>query len=186
MLQRMSRKYKFRDQHKLYFVSFPVVYWVDVFIRDEYRQVLLESMSYCTKYKGLEVYAYCIMTSHVHLIIGSQQEPLQNILRDFKSYTSTQLRKAIQDNPQESRKEWMLWLMQRAGKKNGNNNDFQFWQQHNHPIELNTNFLLQQKLDYIHQNPVKAGFVNSPEAYTYSSAAAYAGGPGLLDIMLIE
>ncbi|WP_317042488.1 transposase [Pontibacter flavimaris] len=83
----MSRKYKIRDQRKLYFVSFSVVYWIDVFIREEYRQVLLDSLSYCTQHKGLEVYAYCIMTSHMHLIIGSQQEPLQNILRDFKSYT---------------------------------------------------------------------------------------------------
>ncbi|HEY4651715.1 MAG TPA: transposase [Pontibacter sp.] len=181
----MSRKYKFRDQSKLYFVSFSVVYWIDVFIRDEYRQVLLDSLSHCMQHKGLEVYAYCIMTSHVHLIIGSQQEPLQNIMRDLKSYTSSRLRKAIKDNPQESRKEWMLWLMERAGKKNSNNNDFQFWQQHNHPIELNTNFLQQQKLEYIHQNPVDAGFVSRPEDYTYSSAAAYAGEPGLLPICLI-
>lgn len=107
----MSRKYKFRDQDKLHFVSFSVVYWIDVFTRDQYRQVLLESLRYCIQHKGLEVYGYCIMTSHVHLIIGSQQEPLQNIMRDLKSYTSTQLKKAIQDIPQESRKEWMLWLM---------------------------------------------------------------------------
>ncbi|MFC6999745.1 REP-associated tyrosine transposase [Rufibacter roseus] len=182
----MSRKYKFRDNEKLYFVSFAVVHWIDVFIRNEYRQVLLDSLRYCQEKKGLEVYAYCLMTSHVHLIISSQGKPLAEILRDFKSFTSTQLRKAITENPQESRKEWMLWVMERAGKRNGNNKGFQFWQQHNHPIVLNSNFLIQQKLDYLHNNPVEAGFVEQPEDYIYSSARDYAGTKGLLDILLIE
>lgn len=182
----MSRKYKFRNNDKLYFVSLAVVYWIDVFIRDEYRMVLLDSLKYCSEKKGLEVYAYCIMTSHVHLIIGSQQEPLQDIMRDLKSYTSTQLRKAIKEQPQESRKEWMLWMMERAGKINNNNKGFQFWQQHNQPIELFNKEIMQQKLDYIHLNPVEAGFVSSPEDYTYSSARDLAGERGLLDLILIE
>ncbi len=181
----MSRKYKFQDQYRLYFVSFSVVYWIDVFIRNEYKQVLLNSLSYCMKHKGLKVYGYCIMTSHVHLIIGSHQEKLEDILRDFKSFTSSQLRKAIMQNPQESRKEWMLLLMERASKKNGNNHDFQFWQQHNQPIALITKELQDQKLKYIHQNPVEAGFVEEPGAYIYSSARDYAGRKGLLEILLI-
>ncbi|MDX5513117.1 MAG: transposase, partial [Hymenobacteraceae bacterium] len=169
----MSRKYKFRDKE-----SFSVVYWIDVFIRDDYRQVLLDSLKYCQEKKGLELYAWCIMTSHVHLIIGSKGPKLEDILRDFKRHTSITLRKAIQQNPQESRKEWMLWMMQRAGKQNGNNIDFQFWQQHNHPIELLNNQLQQQKLDYLHHNPVEAGFVSRPEDYIYSSARDYAGEKG--------
>ncbi|MBA9077967.1 REP-associated tyrosine transposase [Rufibacter quisquiliarum] len=182
----MSRKYKFRDQDKLYFVSFAVVHWIDVFIRDEYRQVLLDSLTFCQEKKGLEVYAYCLMTSHVHLIIGTHGAPMADILRDFKSFTSSQLRKAVTEHPQESRKEWMLWMMERAGGRNGNNNGFQFWQQHNHPLVLNSNFLLQQKLEYVHTNPVEAGFVDQPENYLYSSARDYAGGKGLLNVLLIE
>jgi len=103
----VSRKYKFRDNSKLYFVSFSVVHWIDVFIRDEYKRVLIESWKYCKEHKGLEIYAFCIMTSHVHMIIGSNDEKLENIMRDMKSYTSTQLRKSIANNPYESRKEWM-------------------------------------------------------------------------------
>ncbi len=184
----MSRKYKFRDQQKLYFVSFSVVYWMDVFIRDEYRQIPLDSLRYCGKHKGLEVYAWCIMTSHVHFIIGSQGNKLEDIMRDLKRFTSQEIRKAIQLHPQESRKEWMIWMMERAAKRNSNNSKSgsQFWQQHNHPIELSSNFLLQQKLDYIHRNPVEAGFVTAPEYYPYSSARDYAGEKGLLDIILIK
>lgn len=182
----MSRKYRFRDQDKLYFVSFAVVYWIDVFIRHEYKQVILDSLQYCTKNKGLELYGYCIMTSHVHLIIGSQGEKMEHIMRDFKSYTATQLRKAIAQHPQESRKEWMLWMMERAGKKNSNNTNFQFWQQHNHPIELFSKEMIVQKLHYLHQNPVEAGFVDEPEHYVYSSARDYAGIKGLLGINILE
>ncbi|MDP4679028.1 MAG: hypothetical protein NWS46_01540 [Cyclobacteriaceae bacterium] len=96
------------------------------------------------------------------------------------------MKKEIAENPQESRKEWMLRMacptldagMERVGKKNSNNSSFQFWQQHKHPIELNTNDLMQQKLDYIHQNPVEAGFVSEPQHYLYSSALDYSGEKG--------
>lgn len=182
----MSTKYKIRNQEQLYFVSFSVVYWIDVFIRSEYKDELLDSLRYCQKEKGLEVYAWCIMTSHVHLIIGTNDRKIEDILRDFKSYTSTRLRKMIAEHPQESRKEWMLWLMERAGKKNGNNKGFQFWQQDNHPIELWDNYMKEQKLDYLHQNPVESGFVSSAEDYLYCSARDYAGEKGFLDIILIE
>jgi putative transposase len=182
----VSTKYKIKDQDKLYFVSFSVVYWIDVFIRNEYKNVLLESISYCQKNKGLEVFGWCIMTSHVHLIIGTSDKKIEDIIRDLKSFTSNTLRKSITEHLQESRKEWMLWMMKRAGIKNGNNTDYQFWQQSYHPIELWDNYMMQQKLDYIHQNPVEAGFVDKPEHYVYSSARDYTGENGLLDIKLIQ
>ena len=100
----------------------------------------------------------------------------------MKAFTSTKLHKAILEHPQESRREWMLWMMERAGKRNGNNKDFQFWQQHNQPIELNTNELMQQKLDYIHNNPLVSGFVENPEDWLFSSARDYCGGKGLVEI----
>ena len=182
----MSRKYKFRDQNKLYFVSFAVVYWIDVFIRNEYKEIILRSIQFCQKEKGLEIYAWCIMTSHIHLIIGTHGNRMQDILRDLKTYTSNNLRKCIQENRIESRKEWILRLMKCAGNSRSNNNQFQFWQQHNKPVELVSNYMMDQKLNYIHSNPVRAGFVESPEYYLYSSAKDYYGGRGLLDIMFIE
>ncbi len=169
----MSRKYKFHDQSKLYFVSFAVIDWIDVFIRNEYRDILLDSLSYCQTNKGLEVYAFCIMTSHVHLIIGTSDENMENILRDMKGYTATRLKKALIENTTESRREWILERMQKAGSANSNNNSFQFWRQDNRPIELNTPAIMKQKLDYLHNNPVVAGFVSSPEEYLYSSEANY-------------
>ena len=153
----MGRKYAIRDQSKFYFVTFTVVNWIDLFIRDEYRQVFLESVRYCQREKGLEVGAWCMMTSHVHMILGTKGEnKLEDIIRDLKSFTSRHIRKAIEAHSGESRKEWMLWMMQRAGKRKSNNKDFQFWLQHNHPIELNSNKVIDQRLNYIHENPVVA------------------------------
>lgn len=179
----MSTKYKFRDQTKLYFVSFAVVYWIDLFIREEYCEILVDSLKFCQKEKGLEVYCWCIISSHVHLIIGSEGEKMEDIMRDLKSHTSRELKKSIKTNPVESRKEWVLWMMERAGKKNGNNKDFQLWQQDNHPIELSSNAMIEQKKNYIHNNPVKTGIVWKAEDYRYSSAINYAGEKGLLDIV---
>ena len=126
------------------------------------------------------------MTSHIHLIIGTNNTKLEDIMRDFKSHTSRKLKKTIKANPQESRKEWMIWIMERAGKKNSNNKDFQFWQQDNHPIELSNAIIMKQKLTYLHANPVEAGFVAKQEEYTYSSAKDYLGEKGLLELILIE
>ena len=91
----MGRKYAVRNQDALHFVTFTVVYWIDVFIRDRYRNVFYESLEYCQKNKGLNVHAYCIMSSHVHLIISaSGNSNLTEIIRDLKSFTSRYVRKS--------------------------------------------------------------------------------------------
>lgn len=178
----MSRKYKFHDNDKLYFISFAVVYWIDFFIREEYNQVIIESWKYCQEKKGLDIYGWCIMTSHVHMIIGSKKNKLEDIVRDMKSHTSTTLKKILTENSQESRKAWMLWLMERAGKKNSNNSDWQFWQQHNKPLEIKTQDSFDNYLQYIHDNPVTAGFVSKPEDWKYSSARDFCGLKGMIEL----
>lgn len=182
----MSRKYKIRDQSKLYFVSFATVYWIDLFIRPEYNQILIESLKFCQKEKGLGIFGWCIMSSHVHLIIGTSDKPMQGILRDFKSYTSRVLKEEIENHPSESRREWIKWMFQRAGAMNAQNGNWQLWQQHNQPIELSTKEMMDQKLDYIHLNPVVAGWVSEPFHWKYSSAIDYSGGKGLIEICFIE
>ncbi|OKL42106.1 REP-associated tyrosine transposase [Pontibacter flavimaris] len=182
----MSRSYKISDQSQLHFISFAIINWIDVFTRPAYKDIVVDSLNYCIRKKGLEVYAWCIMSNHVHLIIGSRSANQSHIIRDLKKHTSKTIVKAIVDNPQESRKDWMLWMFERAGKRNANNQDFQFWQQHNQPIELNSNFLIEQKLNYIHNNPVEAGFVWEPQYYPYSSATDYAGGKGMVEIILLN
>ncbi|WP_347159415.1 transposase [Pontibacter chitinilyticus] len=86
----MSRKYKFHNKEGLYFVSFAVVYWIDVFTREEYVDLLTESLDYCSKNKGMEIYAWCIMPSYVHLIFQTKDNNPSVLLKELKTYTSKQ------------------------------------------------------------------------------------------------
>jgi REP element-mobilizing transposase RayT len=166
----MSRKYKFWDTYCIYFISFATINWIDVFTRSEYKEELIKCWQHCQEKKGLEIYAWCIMPSHVHMVIRTVDKPLEGIVRDMKSYTSSRLKKLIKEHEQESRREWIMWMMERAGKRHGNNNHWQFWQQHNQPIEIVNQKMYDEILWYIHQNPVVSGFVYEPEHWIYSSA----------------
>ena len=179
----MSTKYKFYNPDGTYFVSFSVVRWIDVFTRNLYREIFLDSLKYCQSEKGLVIHAYVIMTNHVHLIISRKgTNLLENIMRDLKKYTSYQLVKAIKENNQESRKEWMLEIFQKEGARNSNNKVYQFWQQDNHPIELTSNDMMDLKLDYLHNNPVEHGFVSQPKDFLWSSMRDYCDEQGLIEI----
>ncbi len=184
----MSRNYKFHNPEGVYFVSFAVVAWLDVFTRNEYKNIIMDSLRFCQQKKGMEIFAWCVMTSHIHLVFRSvNEEKPEQLLGDFKRFTSNNIIKAIQNNPQESRKEWLLEKFMDAAKNSSNVKHYQFWQHNNHPIELWSNKVIDEKIDYIHQNPVVEGLVFKAEDYMYSSAIDYAGETGLLkDIIVIK
>lgn len=124
----MGRKYTVRDQTQLHFVTFTVINWLDIFIRNSYKEKFRESLEYCQKHKGLNVHAYCIMTSHVHLIVSVRDGGnLSDVIRDLKSFTAREIVRLISENGQESRREWLLCMFERAGKKNKRNGLFQFF-----------------------------------------------------------
>ncbi len=178
----MASSYKFHNPEGVYFITFAVVEWVDVFTRKEYPEIVVESLRFCQKEKGLVIHAWCIMSNHLHLIIAKNgTADLHEIMRDMKKFTSAQITKAIEES-NESRKGWMLWLFRSAGERNPNNKKYQFWQQDNHPLELISPKFILQKLQYIHRNPVAAGIVTESQYYRYSSAIDYAGGKGLLEV----
>lgn len=124
------------------------------------------------------------MSNHIHLLVRSEREDLSGVLRDFKSYTSKKIIEEI-NSCNESRKEWMLKIFKDAAFKHKRNSEYQFWTHENHTEHVFSNKFLEQKLEYIHNNPVKAGIVEKAEEYTYSSAKDYAGETGLLDISTI-
>lgn len=123
----MSRKYKFHNKAGLYFVSFATVYWLDIFTRQTYFNVLADSASNCRSHKGMQLYAYCFMPSHVYIVFRSTKEQPMELLRDFKKYTAKKLIETVANNSQESRKDWLLWMLEHAGKKSRNVSKFQFW-----------------------------------------------------------
>lgn len=156
----------------LYFVTLTVVGWIDVFTRDIYKDVLIENLQYCQQNENLEIYAYVIMTNHLHMVARRDDEHynLTELLGRFKSYTSKKLLKLIQENPQESRKEWLKYMFAYFSKINNQYSDYHFWQYANAPVELYSPEVIIQKVDYTHYNPVRAGIVITPEHYLYSSA----------------
>ena len=180
--------YRIDNTAGIHFVTFAVVGWVDVFMREDYRQILVDSLRYCQANKGLQIYSWCIMSNHVHLLIGADHCDTSDILRDFKKFTAKAILKAIKENPRESRW-WMLALFKKKGNANIRNSMYQFWQQSNCPKEVFSEHFTRQKLEYIHNNPVKAGLVRRAEDYVYSSAIDYYEGKnvgGLLEVLFIN
>jgi putative transposase len=155
---------------EFYFVTLTTVDWIDIFTRRLYSDCIMQNLRYCQQHKKLNIYAYVLMTNHLHMIANVEDGSLSDVLRDFKTYTSKQLFGLIKTNPQESRKEWLLKAFEKAGKHNPHNTHHQLWQNGSYPVLLYSADVIQQKIDYIHHNPVKAGFVGSEHEYWYSSA----------------
>lgn len=121
--------YKIRNQAEAHFITFAMVLpmaigRVDVFTRKDYRDIVLESLKHCQEKKGLLLHAWCIMSNHLHLVASAKDNNLSDILRDFKKFTSKQIIKAINENKQESRREWMLEIFKKAGEINSRNSKY--------------------------------------------------------------
>ncbi len=178
----------------LYFLTPTVVNWVDVFTRPVYNHIIVDSLRFCQEQKGLEIFAWVLMSNHLHLIVGVDkdlsddeiQKEVSNVIRDFKKFTSKKIVEAIIQNEQESRREWMLNRFEYAGANDKKIVNYRFWQEGNHEEIIVTNKFLWQKIDYIHMNPVRREIVSIPEDYIYSSASNYAGTKGILEVRVID
>ena len=134
------------------------IFWLTVYI------IHFVAASRCQKEKGMEIYAWCIMTNHVHLIFRSTKEQKPELLLgDFKRFTSKSVVKAIKDNPRESRKEVLLKQFELDASKSSNVYNYQFWRHDNKSIELWSNKVIFEKINYIHKNLDEAGLVFRPE-----------------------
>lgn len=125
------------------------------------------------------------MPSHLHMIISSEGASLSAIMRDLKKYTSKSIVKEL-ELINESRKEWLLKAFSQSGRELKRVTNYKVWQDGNQPKEIETNEFLNQKLEYIHMNPVESEIVSEPEEYLYSSARDYCGVKGLLEVVLLE
>lgn len=178
----MGEAYQIKDQELPYFLTFQVVGWADVFSRKAYCGFILENLTYSRIEKGLYLYGYVIMSNHIHLIVQQKEGKLSEWVRDFKKFSSKKLLKMILENPQESRKEWLQMIFEYHAKFNKRAGDFQFWTHENHAIELYRSELIESRIKYIHDNPVRAGIVEKPEDYLNSSARNYSGLKGLIEV----
>ncbi len=155
----------------VFYLTFTVVGWIDVFTRPVYTNEIVESLKFCQRRKGLEIYAYVIMTNHLHLIARRVDGELADTIRDFKSFTAKRMLNLLLENPQESRKDWMDMVFKYHAATIRQNEKYAFWQKTNHATKLWTPAVMRQKTDCIHENPVRAGFVSEPHEWRLSSAS---------------
>jgi putative transposase len=159
------------EEGKAYFITCTVINWIDIFTRECYVNILVDSIKHCQKNKGLEVYAYCIMPSHFHMIARVKDGTLGILLKNLKGFTARKILEEIKENPKESRKEWLLEAFKNAGTNSPQKQTYQFWQHDNYPVELYSDKFIIQKEMYIHMNPVEQGLVSRSEHYRLSSAS---------------
>jgi putative transposase len=177
-------RYRIIDQHSTYFLTCTVVHWIDLFTRKDYRDIVVQSLNYCIAQKNLIVYAWVIMSNHIHLV--ARCEPpgeMSAFLRDFKKFTSKKIADRILEIP-ESRREWLLDKFGFEAKRTRRAENYKIWTDANHAVDL-TDIDIMEKIDYVHNNPVRAGLVDSPAHYIYSSAIDYAGREGLVKVMVV-
>lgn len=178
-------RYTIQDQHHIHFLTFTVVDWIDVFIRPVYKDIIVSSLNHCIKTKGLECYAWVVMSNHMHLVCRSCAPfRLSDVIRDFKKYTSKKLVHAISTLP-ESRREWLLHKFRYSAQSTGRAAEYKLWQDGYHGVCLEGGGIrLQQRIEYIHNNPVRQMIVARPEHYLYSSAVDCCGGKGLVHVVV--
>ena len=171
---------------EVYFITITVVDWVDIFTRPKYKHIILDSLTYCQQKKGLKIYAWVLMSNHLHMLVSvGQGHTLADVVRDFKKFTSKKILAELEGDVQESRREWMLEHFRRSSAGDGKSTGYRFWQDGYHPEAVWLLDFYQQKLEYIHSNPVRQELVARQEEYLYSSAVDYAGGKGLLELAML-
>lgn len=171
----------------LYFTTSTVIDWVDIFTRASYRHIVVDSLTYCQQAKGLKIYAWVLMSNHLHMVVSTEgKQTIGEILRDFKKFTNKKILKTLEEDEHESRRTWMLDRFRFAGANDKKITNYRFWQEGNYVEDIYTPEFLRQKINYIHQNPVRAEIVARPEDYLYSSGLDYAGEKGLLNVEVIR
>jgi len=182
----MSDRYKIQKGDASYFVTYTVTDWIKVLADDSYKMIVIESIRYCQQHKGLKVYGYCIMPNHVHMIIQATGEvSVSDILRDLKTFTSKEIIKKLELGKSDGYIN-VLARFAEAGRPLKRIKKYKVWQDGNMAEWLYSNRFIRQKLNYIHNNPVKAGLCSEPWEYAFSSATNYADKPSLIDVELLS
>ena len=168
----MSR-WKIISDVNLYFVTTSVVEWQNVFVSLDLFEMMIDGLKYCMEHKGLHLHGYVIMPNHAHYILSTGgPNQLSDIMRDFNRFTSQQIVARLGEIHNED----ILSRFREAATIDGRGNSHKVWQDSFHPIAIETESFFREKLKYLHENPVRKGFVELPEHWKFSSARNYISG----------
>ncbi len=158
-----------------YYLTTTIVEWLDALKQDEYKKIIIGSLKYCIKAKGLNVYAYVIMNNHMHMVVNCNEPfQLKDTIRDLKRFTSKKIIAGLLACGDATSVN-MLEEFEKAGSKDKKNKTYKVWQTGNHALEVHSEKFAWQKINYIHNNPVRAGLVGKQEDHLFSSAQNYFG-----------
>ncbi len=167
----------------VYFSTLTVIEWIDIFTKPVYTDILINSLKYCQQNKGLNLYGYVFMSNHIHLIFSTDNgHSADNFLRDFKKWTTRLINKELDNEPRR----YIRNLLKTSVFKKRKNN-IQIWQPNNFSEIVQSRYFFKQKLEYIHMNPIKRGYVSKPEDWVYSSARNWVcGDHSVIEVMTTE
>ena len=160
----MRSRYRVLDTHAAHFVTSTIVEWLPVFTTSACCDILVESLAYSREHKGLLIHAWVVMDNHFHAVVAAPD--LSATMRDLKKFTA---RRLLQQIESEGRA-WLLNQLAYYRLPHKTRSHHQVWQEGSHPQALLTDEVIQQKIDYLHRNPVARGWVSMPEDWRYSSA----------------
>jgi putative transposase len=169
-------RYKIYEPTHPHFITCTILNWLPIFTRVESVQIVIDSLKYLQKKENLKLYAYVILENHLHII--AQSDDIAKSMSHFKSFTAKELLKLLQkENAQTLLKQFRFY--KKAHKKD---REYQIWQEGYQPKLIQTDAIMIAKINYIHLNPVKRGYVDEAKHWRYSSARDYEGIKGLIDV----
>ena len=175
----MRTRYKIYEQKGIHFITSSIVGWIPIFTKEKYFDIIIKTLKYSKQYKKLHILSYVIMDNHIHAILSCDN--LSKFMKEFKSYTAKEIIRNLGDD-----NNILILKKLRNYKKRGKTESrYQVWQEGFHPQEILNEEILKQKIEYIHNNPLRRGLVERPEQWIYSSASNYILGTGLIDIDIL-
>ncbi|MCX6134475.1 MAG: transposase [Ignavibacteriales bacterium] len=168
----MKKPWTFDDSNSLFFCTDVIVGWQYVFTSTEFFETIIDSLKYCQENKSLRLFGYVVMPNHVHSIVSAAQGNLASIIRDYKRHTSWRISELLG----EARNRRLLKYFHTVARREDRGNEHKIWQSGSHPVLIESSHFFEQKLEYIHNNPVTKGYVERPEDWKFSSARNYALG----------
>lgn len=184
----MNQENKNLEKQDCSYLTFNTVDWVDVFIRPAYKQIITDALNYFIEKKGFTVYSWCLMTNHLHLLAKAKDgSGLAMIEKEFKKMTTNHIMEAFDLEP-ELRRDWIMQRFENFSQSLKKIEKFQLWQSCSNPafIDFKQVYKLQERVLYIHENPVRDKIVANPEEYLFSSAGDYAGKKGMVKVSVIN
>ncbi len=174
----MRSRYRVHEREQAHFITSTVVGWLPVFTTSTGCDILVDSLLYCRIHKQLRIYAWVILDNHFHAILSAPD--LTRVVADLKRHTA----RCLLEHLECHQCEWLLEQFRRLRDPGKLESEHQVWQEGFHPQAMVSDEIMLQKLEYLHNNPVKRGLVSSPEYWSYSSAHEWL--PGAMPVLRVD